>query len=215
LLIFFLIKAQIILHYSTAYVLFVSDYFGSQSKLWHLLLAEQILFPIHPIVLPGSNVWKPQDVCLYGDSQVLGLTYGPLKREPKPMPPILLHICSALKRFCAKLLGAQLPSQANLNLVLVNRYVNGKDSMGMHADIEPSLGATPYIVSLSLGASCKFQFKHKTTGNTKDIPLKDGSLIIMIGWDIQNNWKHGVPKTKKQSGMRWNLSFRYHEYKNK
>ena len=88
------------------------------------------------------------------------------------MPPILLHIRSALERFCAKLLGAQLPSQANLNLVLVNRYVNGKDSMGMHADIEPSLGATPYIVSLSLGASCKFQFATHDTATKGFLGMK-------------------------------------------
>ena len=150
---------------------------------------------------------------MYGDSTAMGISYGPIKHEPSPMPPILQHISQVLEQFCAKLLGTRLPQEAKLNVVLVNRYINENDSMGLHADKEAGLGTVPYIVSLSLGASCWFQFKHKITKETKKILLKDGSIIIMVGWDIQNNWKHGLPKTKKECKMRWNLSFRFHKQK--
>ena len=150
---------------------------------------------------------------LFGDSTAMGLSYGPIKREPSPMPPILQHIRHVLELFCAKLLGSHLPVHAQLNIVLVNRYLHGQDSMGPHADKEPALGAIPFIVSLSLGGAHMFKFIHKITKETKKLLLEDGSIIIMVGWDIQKNWKHSLPKTKKSCKKRWNLSFRYHEQK--
>lgn len=195
-------------------MLHVPNYFKLVSKRWCRLLAKQITFPTScPIIVHGVNVREPQDVQLFGDSNTMGLAYGPLKREPLPMPPILLHICQVLELFCAKLLGSHLPEHADLNLVLVNRYLNGQDSMGPHADTESGLGLIPFIVSLSLGSACWFQFKHKITKEVKKIFLDDGSLIIMVGWDIQKNWKHGLPKTKKPCKERWNLSYRYHKQK--
>ena len=45
------------------------------------------------------------------------------------------------------------------NHVLVNRYRDGSDSMGFHADDEPELGEDPVVATLSLGAPRRLVLK--------------------------------------------------------
>src|ERR1043166_1815471 len=93
------------------------------------------------------------------------------------------------------------------NSVLLNRYRDGQDSIGMHADDEPELGANPVVASLSLGAVRTFILKHRESGEKLSIPLAHGSLLIM-GGTCQHHWLHGVPKTTAAVGERINLTFR-------
>ncbi|WP_438489734.1 alpha-ketoglutarate-dependent dioxygenase AlkB, partial [Listeria monocytogenes] len=62
------------------------------------------------------------------------------------------------------------------NSVLLNRYRNGLDSLGWHADNEPELGDAPVIASVSLGAMRMFDLRHRTTGATHTYRLVHGSL---------------------------------------
>ena len=94
------------------------------------------------------------------------------------------------------------------NCVLVNYYRNGNDSNGWHADNEKELGINPVIASLSLGATRRFDLKHLTTGERHDLFLNNGSLLIM-GGALQHHWKHQIPKQKKISEPRINLTFRF------
>ena len=93
------------------------------------------------------------------------------------------------------------------NSVLLNRYRDGRDSIGMHADDEPELGVNPVVASLSLGAVRTFVLKHKKSGEKRVIPLAHGSLLVM-GGTCQHRWIHGVPKTTVEVGERINLTFR-------
>jgi alkylated DNA repair dioxygenase AlkB len=79
--------------------------------------------------------------------------------------------------------------------------------MGWHADNEPELGQNPIIASVSLGATRKFQFKHKTIPKTTiNLDLTPGSLLMMQG-STQHNWLHQIPKTK-MANERINITFR-------
>ena len=95
--------------------------------------------------------------------------------------------------------------QGEYNFCLANRYRDGADSMGWHADDEPEMGDT--IGSLSLGATRKFRIRHNTTRETKTFHVGHGTLIIMAG-TMQQFWQHEVPKTKLPVGERINLTFR-------
>ncbi len=95
--------------------------------------------------------------------------------------------------------------QGCYNYCLLNRYRNGQDSMGMHADNEPEMGNV--IGSLSLGATRTFRIKHNTTKETMSFQVGNGTLIIMAG-TMQQFWKHEIPKTKEPVGERVNLTFR-------
>jgi alkylated DNA repair dioxygenase AlkB len=95
------------------------------------------------------------------------------------------------------------------NSALANLYRDGSDTVGWHSDDEPELGAEPVIASVSLGAQRDFQIRHK---NLSDVPtiklsLEHGSLLLMRG-TTQRDWKHQLPRRKKVSKPRINLTFR-------
>lgn len=79
--------------------------------------------------------------------------------------------------------------------------------MGWHADQEKVLGRNPYIASLSLGQERLFKIRHNKTGETLDLALADGSLLLM-GGALQHHWRHCVPKSAKATKPRINLTFR-------
>lgn len=92
--------------------------------------------------------------------------------------------------------------------VLLNLYRTGNDSNGWHADNEKELGKNPVIASLSLGETRSFHFKHRTIKDEKHkLNLEHGSLLIMKG-EMQHFWLHQIPKTKKVTRERINLTFR-------
>ncbi len=93
------------------------------------------------------------------------------------------------------------------NFVLLNRYRDGADSMGWHADAEPELGAHPVIASLSLGSGRRFKLRRRDRSAVMDIDLPGGSLLIMYG-ESQRHWQHSVPKTARRVGQRINLTLR-------
>ena len=47
--------------------------------------------------------------------------------------------------------------------VLLNKYANGKDSIGFHSDDEPELGYNPRVMAVSLGAERTFTLIDKAT----------------------------------------------------
>lgn len=98
-------------------------------------------------------------------------------------------------------------SSEHFNSVLINLYRDGTDSNGWHADNEKELGKNPLIASLSLGVSRRFDLRHNITGENRQFTLEPGSLLIM-GGELQHNWKHQIAKSKKIQDPRINLTFR-------
>ncbi len=98
---------------------------------------------------------------------------------------------------------------SRFNSVLLNYYRDQRDSMGLHADDEPELGAEPVIASLSLGEERKLVFRHRSRREltTVSVPLPSGSLLVMRG-PTQRHWKHGIRKLTRPCGPRVNLTFR-------
>lgn len=94
-----------------------------------------------------------------------------------------------------------------MNSVLLNRYRDGRDSMGFHADDEPELGKNPIVPSISLGAERRFVLRHNASGRRLEYVLQHGSLLIMAG-ALQHHWQHALPKTREKVGERINLTFR-------
>jgi alkylated DNA repair dioxygenase AlkB len=89
----------------------------------------------------------------------------------------------------------------------LNLYRDGRDSVSWHADNEPGLGRNPVIASVSLGATRRFQLKHRRADERVTIDLTHGSCLIMAG-AIQHHWLHQIPKTRHPVGPRINLTFR-------
>ena len=96
---------------------------------------------------------------------------------------------------------------ATYNACLLNFYHHGSEGMGWHSDNEKSISPHSSIASVSLGAIRKFQFKHKSKGQKLDLLLNSGSLLDMRA-ETQEYWLHALPKSKKVTGARINLTFR-------
>lgn len=94
------------------------------------------------------------------------------------------------------------------NFVLVNRFRNGDDRLGWHADDEPDLGAEPVIASLSVGACRVFRMRPKSGGASVGKVLAHGSLVLMWG-GCQREFQHAVPPTRRPVGERLNFTFRW------
>lgn len=123
--------------------------------------------------------------------------YSGITRTPYVMTPLLNDVMNA----CALKSGAQ------YNSVLVNLYRDGSDSVSWHSDNEAVNGSEPTIASVSLGATRRFDLRHKESGETVRVDLEDGSLLVMSGLS-QHCWVHQIAKTKTKVGPRINLTFR-------
>ena len=95
------------------------------------------------------------------------------------------------------------------DIVLVNRYLSGKDKVGWHADDEKTIDQSFPIISVSFGGSRKFQIRLKK-GNERPITnfnLNSGDVIIMNP-GCQEKLIHQIPITTAKVGTRFNLTFR-------
>ena len=157
--------------------------------------------------------WQPDVVTIFGKThvthrQIVWMSendyhYSGQRKMATPWTADVL----ALKQYIELLLAEQHMS-ANFNACLFNYYPTGDDGMGYHADNESELGNEPIIASVSLGATRKFVFKHRITKEKVEIPLQNGQLIVMRG-QTQRHWLHSLPKTKKVTEGRINLTFRH------
>lgn len=92
--------------------------------------------------------------------------------------------------------------------MLLNWYRSGEDHMGWHADDEPELGPDPVIASANFGATRDFILRRTDDPSRKIvISLQHGSVLVMQG-ALQHHWQHSVPKRKKVTHSRFNLTFR-------
>jgi len=141
---------------------------------------------------------QPRLIAWAGD---VGYRYSGQTLEPRPLTPTV----------AALMQGAVEATGTPFNHVLLNRYRDGMDMMGRHADNEPELGKDPLIAAISLGASRPFVLwpkdKRAKTKDKKRIELRHGQLLVM-GGNIQHTWRHGVPRVAGLKEERINLTFR-------
>ncbi len=150
------------------------------------------------IVVWGKRYPQPRLIAWYGDAGKR-YTYSHTALEPLPWTDLLLALKCAVEH----------AARWTFNSVLLNYYRDGRDGMGMHSDDEPELGPAPTIASLSFGATRTFVLRHKRRKDLEPIrlPVESASLLLMTG-GTQDNWKHGIVKTRRDCGPRVNLTFR-------
>ncbi|RDX36303.1 alpha-ketoglutarate-dependent dioxygenase AlkB [Kangiella sp. HD9-110m-PIT-SAG07] len=173
---------------------FIDD--NQASGLYHTL-SSLVEWQEETLWIAGKERKVPRLIAWYGDKDA---EYQYSGKSHQPMPWI--RPLALLKEQLEKELTT------SFNSVLCNLYRNGQDSMGWHADNEKELGDNPVIASVSLGATRKFQLKHKTNSQLRHkMLLTSGSLLVMQG-TTQDYWLHQVPKELKVNEPRINLTFR-------
>jgi alkylated DNA repair dioxygenase AlkB len=150
---------------------------------------DRIRTPAGWVPLPRLTAWQGEPDAVY--------VYSGIRNLPQPWSPAVAELRDAVDAACG----------VRFNSVLLNRYRNGADSMGWHADNERELGGEPVIASVSLGATRRFDLRHNATGLMRSFQLTSGSLLVMRG-QTQALWKHRVPKESGVGGERVNLTFR-------
>ena len=149
----------------------------------------------------------PRQVCWYGDPGC-SYRYSGHSHDPLPWTAPL----ASLREQLAQRLGW------NFNSLLLNRYRSGADRMGWHADDEAELAADHPIASLSLGVMRTLRFRPRPVAvrgapslasgeSPLALELADGDLLLMES-PTQAHWQHGLPPRLRQSGERFNLTFR-------
>src|SRR4051794_28159432 len=144
----------------------------SQDGATHLLeaLRDELAWEQREIVLYGKRILQPRLIAWGGERPY---RYSGQTLEPRPMTASLLPLLEAV----------QIRTHVPFNHVLVNRYRNGMDSMGFHADDEAELGENPQVATLSLGAVRRFVLRPRRGRELEPLQyeLEHGSLLIMGG----------------------------------
>lgn len=162
-----------------------------------MALLDEIDYTQHEVRMFGRVLPAPRLSAWIGDSGA-SYRYSRVLHQPLPWTPRLLKIRQRLERDLGR----------PFNSVLVNRYRDGNDSMGWHADDEVELGDDPVIASVSLGAVRTLHFRSSPPGANKcRIELQHGSLLLMAG-GTQARYQHAIHKTRMALSERVNLTFR-------
>lgn len=160
--------------------------------------------------LNAETPWEQPEIVMFGKKYPqaglstwhtntgINYVYSRIERVAHPMTEML----ETFREQCESV------ANAKFNSVLVNLYRDGKDSVSWHSDNEACNGVEPTIASVSLGATRRFDLRHRETKQTVRVDLEDGSLLVMSGLS-QHCWVHQIAKTKKPVGPRINLTFRF------
>ncbi len=169
---------------------------GDSARLFEDLLAE-LAWERREIVLFGRRIWQPRLIAWAGE---LPYRYSGQTLPARPFTPRV-----------AKLLTAVIEAVGTpFNHVLANRYRDGTDSMGLHADAEAELGPDPVVATLSFGSSRRMRILPRDEQQPKfELVLGSGDLVVMAG-ACQREAKHGIPRARANEavGERISLTFR-------
>jgi alkylated DNA repair dioxygenase AlkB len=175
--------------------------------------------------LQSEVPWKQEAITLYGRHHLLprltcwmadpgcGYRYSGLANAIEPWSPAAAALRGALEQLTGW----------RFNSLLLNRYRDGRDAMGWHADDEPELDPTAPIASFSLGSTRDFRLRPRpsprrprgaepptgygTSCAPFNIALHNGDLLLMEP-PTQLWWQHAVPKRLRLQQERLNLTFR-------
>jgi alkylated DNA repair dioxygenase AlkB len=167
-----------------------------QSSLYFDDLLKNIEWKNEEIIMFGKEIISKRKVAFYGDDGI-EYTYSNKTKKGLIWTASLLKIKSIVENL----------TQASYNGCLLNLYHDGNEGMGWHSDGEKEIMPNSSIASVSIGIERKFSFKNKSSKETVSIQLENGSLLEMKG-AIQKNWLHALPKSKKITKPRINLTFR-------
>lgn len=179
-------------------LLLYPDFFGAaEADLMLQRLLREIVWQQPRIRIMGKSRLIPRLQAWYGDTAA-AYRYSGLMLQPLPWTETLLQVKNRV----------ELAVGTKFNSVLVNRYRDGRDSVGWHSDDEPELGVKPIIASLSFGATRTFRLQHKKYKEQRlGLVLTHGSMLLMRG-ELQHHWRHQLPKSKSVTQERINLTFR-------
>jgi len=160
------------------------------------LLLQNIQWKNDEAIFFGKRIVMKRKVAWYGDFDYT-YNYSNSPKQALKWTQELAEIKLLIERI----------TESRFNSCLLNLYHDGNEGLSWHSDDEESIVTNTPIASLSLGAERKFSFKHKRTKQKMSLVLENGSLLVMKD-ATQTNWLHCLPRSKKITQPRINLTFR-------
>lgn len=178
----------VLLHHEAERLIYYPNFFTEN---YFAQLQADLNWKQNEIVIYGKKHLEPRLTAWYG----LPYQYSSIKWPQQDFVQILSQIKQKVE--------SELDFQ--FNSVLANYYRDGNDAMGWHRDNEKEMDQR-IIASVTFGAERVFKVKSKITKEVIDVKLQSGSLLVME--NLQRNWLHALPRTKKINDPRINLTFR-------
>jgi len=169
--------------------------FDQANRYFHSLL-QTIPWKNDEVVVFGKRIVTKRKTAWYGDSDYEYI-YSNTIKQALPWTRELASVKQIVENV----------SKTKFNSCLLNLYHDGNEGMGWHSDDEKSIEDNSSIASVSFGAERKFSFKHKQSKKIISIVVEHGSLLLMKD-ATQKNWLHSLPKSRKITLPRINLTFR-------
>jgi alkylated DNA repair dioxygenase AlkB len=142
--------------------------------------------------------WEPQRTRVMWDNLV---------REPRilarwpdlvTLPPTVDDMRAALSARYA----------TDFDLVAVNFYRDGSDSVAWHGDRVRLTHANPLVCTVSLGHPRRFLLRPRGGGRSVASWALGGGDLVVMGGACQHAWEHTVPKMA-YAGARLSITFRH------
>ena len=168
----------------------------ANTQQYYQTLLHEIPWKNDEAVIFGKRLITARKVAWYGDSN-FSYTYSGTTKQALQWTPELATLKALIENL----------TLSTFNSCLLNLYHDGNEGMAWHSDDEKSLGKDTTIASLSLGAAREFRLKHKRTPDKISVLLESASLLVMKD-STQSHWLHSIPKSKKITTPRINLTFR-------
>jgi alkylated DNA repair dioxygenase AlkB len=122
-----------------------------------------------------------------------------------PLTPEDGHVPDAIRAAARQVIAATGVAFTSVGL---NFYRDGRDSVAPHNDHLDEIVSGSPIALLSLGATRRMTIRTKAAPRRVfHIDLAAGSLLLM-SYETQLHYTHGVPKTREPVGPRISLAFR-------
>ena len=148
----------------------------------------------------AAVAWEAQRRVMYDREVDVPRLVGHFRLEPDAAPaPEVIRVAAQ------RVIEA---TGVTFNSVGLNFYRDGRDSVAPHNDHLDEIAPGCPIVLLSLGATRRMTIRAKATPRRAlHVDLAGGSLLLM-SYETQLHYTHGVPKTREPAAPRISLAFR-------
>ncbi len=148
----------------------------------------------------GAVAWEAQRRWMYDREVDVPRLVGHFALAPEDA-----HVPDAIRAAAGKVIAATAVAFTSVGL---NFYRDGRDSVAPHNDHLDEIAPGCPIALLSLGATRRMTIRMKAAPRRVfHVDLAAGSLLLM-SYETQLHYTHGVPKTSEPVGPRISLAFR-------
>ena len=146
----------------------------------------------------GRDCRQNRETCFYAKRSGLNYRYSGIDNIAGAFPTVVSRLCQRVEEE----LGVK------FNFCLLNKYPNGKSTIGWHRDNESDLAPGSVIASCSFGTERFFDFRRYSDHKDKLRVILPHGSVLMMGDGVQVHYEHQIPQQSSVLETRINVTFR-------